>query len=146
MTTENQQEPIIEEISSGDTGGKFTDKHEQEPPPKQEDGLNRLVGAIVDPKDLLHKLEMSDMPKGRPAGRIVLFLAQTRILKEMVEREKAKKDKIPRKRIPFGEILLDSLATVSRGQGRQLIDETIQLRAIDAKNEGSGITPMSGGG
>ncbi len=137
MTLENRQE-------EPNTEGKvYEDRHETPPPSKQEDGLNRLVSAIVDPKDLLHKIEMSDMPKGRPAGRIVLFLAQTLILREMVEREKAKKAKIQRKRIPFGEILLNSLATVSRGQGRKLIDETIQLRAIDAKNEGSGITPMS---
>jgi len=131
MTSDNDIEP-----KDNSNEGEYKDSYEPEPQ-KQEDGLNRLVKAITDPSDLIHKLEMSDMPKGRPAGRIVLFLAQTRILGEMAEREKAKKAGIKRKRIPFGVILLDSLATISRGQGRQLIDETIQLRAIDAKNEGN---------
>lgn len=135
MKDEQSIEPNEEPVSIQAEEGLFRDEHETEPP-KQEDGLNVLVKSITDPQGLIHKLEMSDMPKGRPAGRIVLFLAQTRILGEMTAREKAKKAGIKRKRIPFGVILLDSLATISRGQNRQLIDETIQLRAIDAKEGG----------
>jgi len=113
---------------------EFSDE-ETEPAPKNspENSQLRLVNLAFDPQTLQQKLEMSDIPKGKMALRLALLLTQTRILKAMKDGDK---------NVCYGELLLDSLATVWRGSERRLIGEAIQMKSMENDKDSAPIMDM----
>ena len=122
------------------TEEEFDDKEEDVKLVSQidESGYVHLVKAVVDPKDIIQRLEMSDIPKGKRAGKLALLLAQVLIVDEMDKRKNPKY-----KRVGYGTIALTALATVYRGSERQFIREMIELKEIENKEESQIIKKMS---
>lgn len=103
--------------------------------PIQENPQVRLINLAFDPQTLQQKLEMSDIPKGKMALRLALLLTQTRILKAMRDGDST---------VCYGELLLDSLATVWRGSERRLIGEAIQMKSMESEKDTIPVTNMGG--
>jgi hypothetical protein len=122
-------------------GEEFNDQEEDVEPPFQPDetGYVHLVKAVVDPKDIVQRLEMSDIPTGKRQLQLAVFLAQNLILDEMRARRNPKY-----KRVGYGTLALIALATVYRGSERQFIREMIELKEIETKEESQPIKMMSG--
>jgi hypothetical protein len=122
------------------TEEEFEDQDEDIKPVSQidESGYVHLVKAVVDPKDIVQRLEMSTIPKGKRAGKIALLLAQVLIIDEMDKRKDPEY-----KRVGYGTIALTALATVYRGEERHFIRDVIELKEIENKEESQIIKKMS---
>ena len=120
---------------------EFDDKEEDVEPAFQpeESGYVHLIKSVVDPKDIIQRLEMSDIPKGKKAGKLALWLAQVLMIEEMDKRKDPKY-----KRVGYGTIALTALATVYRGSERQFIREMIEFKEIETKEESTPVKMMSG--
>ena len=119
---------------------EFADKEEKRVIPPITDGANvRIIEAVVNPKDIIQRLEMSDIPKGKQGKRLAVFLAQNLVMEEM----QARKDK-NHKRVGYGTLALIALATVYRGSERRFIGEMIQLKTIENEKDTTNVNVMGG--
>lgn len=129
MVTDNehQEEEFNEEES------------EKLPTDGQVSGYVKIIDAVVNPKNIIQRVEMSDMPKGKAAKKMAKFLAQNLIINEM----NARRDK-NHKRIGFGTLELVAITAVLRGTERRFIDEMIQLKTIENEKDTTNVNVMSG--
>jgi hypothetical protein len=131
MTTDNEN---IE-----DEGEGTFDENESEKVPDNAKigGYIRLIEAVVNPKDIVQRLEMSDIPVGKKGNKYALLLAQELVLKEMKDRREPN-----HKRTGYGTLALVALATIGRGSKRQFIGEMIQLKQVENEKDTQVINTM----
>jgi hypothetical protein len=128
MTTDNEHQ---EEDFNEEEGEKL-------PTDGQVSGYVKIIDAVVNPKNIIQRVEMSDMPEGKQAKKMAKFLAQNLIINEMNARRDPN-----HKRIGFGTLELVAITAVLRGTKRRFIDEMIQLKTIENEKDTTSVNMMS---
>jgi len=119
---------------------KFEDVKEERVAPTVNESANvRIIEAVVNPKNIIQRIEMSDVPKGKQGRKRAIFLAQELILEEMKARREPN-----HKRVGYGTLALIALATIDRGSERRFIGEMIQFKTIENEKDTTNVNVMGG--